>query len=748
MPQVTNIPALQTVNLDGLSLKQLTEGLSFATALTLVTSTFSRYEGIERQSFEQKWAEADKLYSGYKPVEMWPGSTTPRNTHPHRVVFDQVESALPALREAIFGMDDYFDTVPLPGGDLQSARQLKYRLKYVLAQQRGGYGPSAKSEFMEAMKSTLVYGQGVIGIEFNPALKNPEVANWDIRDVYFDYANTTPWVDNCRSVIKRSMKTVEDIEKWRGAPSITLPDENAVWTLSQHPQYAVADANKDEKLAVIGETGTVAGNAIPNPTHGLVEVLTYYSTERIITVIGRSYVIYNEKNPYGCLPLVVIPCYTYPNRFGALSYADILYEIQRVTEGLINGHLDELSLSLNPPRLMSENSMMTPSQEAYRPGSVYHGTKDDVVLLKNAAIITSIENELEHFRTQAELRTGLNGLAQGSARPGNVNRTAGGVSSQMQASALRLSTLVYNAETYGLIPLLTKLIKFLQAHEAPGDFAPGQGTSGYEMVSTSSYYRPVTIQVKAASSMLSRERLQAILPMLMQNLANGQMVQGLVAAKMTIDWSEFFRLLQDAAGTAESYALVRPMNEQELAAVNQPPPQVIAMQQKAQMDTQRALQITQMNNQTDLQIESMKAQPDPMEAQREQMKLQMEMAKAEIDRVAKERELEYKQREAELKLQIKRMEMQQKAQAAQLEQVLGVSKAQTDLRLNAQRGAVEEQSLAREAERGEAEHEFTLRSMSERGALEKKLNRDKMSMSEQRLRATREKAASPRKKTE
>lgn len=309
----------------------------------------------------------------------------------------------------------------------------------------------------------------------------------------------------------------------------------------------------------------------------------------------------------------------------------------------------------------------------------------------------------------------------------------------MQASALRLSTLVWNAEIFGIVPLITKIIKFLQVHEQPGNFAPGNGADGFQMVPTSSYYAPVTISVRAASKMMSREKKQQVLPFLMQNLANGQMVQGLTAAKMTVDWPRVFTFVSEALGIDGTLPFVRPMSPEEIQALNTPPPQVVAQQQKSQLDTQRALQITQMNNQTELQKAVIAKQSDPGEMEREAQKLQFERAKAEMELQMKQMELAFKQREAELKIQVKNTEMQQKAAQARMDQVLGLQKAESDMRISQTRAGLEEQRASREAERGEAEHAFAMRSMDEKSALQTKLNRDRMEMSRAKLRSTSEK---------
>lgn len=742
MPEYVQIASPEHINLDTLPLEDLQGELKKLVALNLVVSTFDKYENIERSALYQRWDEADRLYSGYKEVITWEGSSVARANFPYRVVFDQVESAVPAIREALFGDAEWFDVAPLPGGDVKSAQAVKARLKYVLAQQNQGYGANAKSEIMCAVRNTLIYGQSCLGLEFDPTSAQPKVTHIQLKDMYFDLGNTTNWVDNCRSVIRRSFKTVEELESWRGAPGITMPDKNVLWTMAKQGYYTPADSAKDEQRQVIGEYGTISGDTVPSPTHGLVPVLTYYSKEQIIVVLGRNYCIYSQRNPYGCLPFVVIPCYEYPNRFMAYGYADILWEVQRITEALTNGRLDEISLLLNPPRMMKDSGMMTPSQEAYRPGAVYRFSgdiKDNMVIPQQAQFGTNIWTEVEFYRTAGELRTGINGIAQGSARPGNVNRTAGGVSSQLQASSMRLSNIVYNVETYGIVPLLCKLLKFLQVHENPGEYAIGEGENGHEYIPTSAYYRPVTFQIKAASEMLSREKLAETLPIIMQNLVNGPLVQGLASIGQAIDFSVFFDMVQDAAGTKDKYMLVRPMTQQETAAKQQPPPQAIAMQQKEQSATQRAFGLQQMKSQTEIQLKQMDSQPNPMEIQQEAAKAQIEMALKQKELEYKDRELQMKEREGQMKLQLQQMKMQMDAQQAQMDMFLGQQKASSDLRVKQQQSAMQEQQMARDDERSQTEHAFTMRSMSEQSALEQRLNKDKLSMSRQRLQSTREK---------
>lgn len=683
MPELREAPQVQDVDLEQEQFVTALQEMRDAYALTLVRQTFWHFDNFRQQNHDRRWNTNDALYLGWRPQEVWPGTTTPRASWAQPIVFDQIEAALPSILQALFGSQpDWFQVEADEGGDPVEAQSIQAHLLYLLDHDKDEFGLTARNDIAMAVKSMLLYGNGGVAIEWDATKKRPQISWVDNRDMYFDSAAPMPHVDACRSVMRRSHRTVEEIRGWRGMPGMRIPSDEVLWGMANNRLWASGDQTKQVQSSLLGVNfAPGATDRLPNPSDRQIEVLTYYTRSRIIVVLNREWVAYVEKNPYDFIPFAFAPCYTVPGKFYSLAIPDVQEGNQRVIEALINGRLDEISLALHPPRVQSSKSNLTPAQQRFKPGAMFRvpDPKNDVQLLQPTPVTTNVYDEIDYIERSAEKRTGINALGQGVPRPSNANRTASGMQMQLQGSANRLQTLVQHVEDYMLIPMLYKMQKMIRLHAEPMQVLPGRTPDGQSTkVAASSFRKPVNFKILASSQMVTREKLAGIFPTLIQFFAQGPLVQGLVASGLAVDWEQMFKMMQDATGVGKVYRLVRPMNEQEKQAASQPPP-----------DVQAEMQIAREKNQTELQKEQMKAAGSPMEMEAEKMKLEMEMMKEQMKLQIEQQKMELEKEKAQLQMQIKRMEMQMKAQELQMKQVFGQAEMQQDFQLKTQQAQLD-----------------------------------------------------------
>src|SRR6185369_15461087 len=151
------------------------------------------------------------------------------------------------------------------------------------------------------------------------------VVQWvDIRDFYIDPGCPVPNVDESRSVIRRKMMTIDELVLRRQDPRMKIPEDDVLYHMSKNQQFATGDQTKRNQAAIRGENYTPGvTDYAANPADRKIEVLLYYTASRIIWVLNREAVIYNEENPYGFIPFCFAPCYIFPGRFYAMSLADV-----------------------------------------------------------------------------------------------------------------------------------------------------------------------------------------------------------------------------------------------------------------------------------------------------------------------------------------------------------------------------------------------------------------------------------------
>jgi hypothetical protein len=675
-------PQLDYVSLNEEPVKLSTDTLTNEYALEVVNQTYWAYELFRTQNHDRRWSLQDSLYYGYTPPRVWNGTNVARAAFTYPIVFDQIEAALPVIMNALFGVGpDWFQVESEPGTDPREAQQLHDTLSYALEHPKDELGSTCLTEFKLAIKSLLLYGNGGVSVEWD-VVRNRPVVEWvDIRDFYMDPGLSVPSIDESRSVIRRKFMTIDELRQLGKKDSrMSIPNNDILWYMAKNVPQAPAEQTKriQEALRNIYFSPGFS-DYLPMPSDHKVEVLIYYTKDRIIWVLNKQWIAYNGPNPYGFIPFAFAPCYIVPGRFYAQSVGDVQENNQRYIEALMNGHLDEQTLRLHPPRIQKRSSLITPNQQRWGPGQVFTGeNKDDVTLLQPNNPTTDVFSDIQWLSMAAEKRTGINSMGQGGVpTPSNANRTLGGMQMQAGGSSSRLSEIVSNVELYLLVPVLYKLYKLMQFHTRPGQALPATNSQGqYYFVDAGLSQKKIRFRMLAASKMVTRDKLMQIVPMWMQILSQGTLVESLMKTGQTIDFDELFRMLQDATGVAHLYQLVRAMRPDEKQQMQQEQQQAQQAQLAGkQLDGQTRMNLMQTKVQGDLQKTLLEKQPSYWEQQMQQIaqimlaakkqEAQMNLQKKQADVQVDVQKSVSQREQAQLDHQMKMAQLMQSLQADQ-----------------------------------------------------------------------------------
>lgn len=693
-------PTIVPVSFEEAELKTNEQIINERYALALVNETYWAYEQFRTLNHDRRWSTHDSLYFGYVPPRVWDGSNVARASFTRPIVYEQVETALPAITNAIFGVGaEWFQVDAEPGTDPKEAIDIKNSIAYVLEHPKDDYGSNSIAELRLAIKNTLLYGNGGVSIEWNGLLNRPVVEWVDIRDFYIDPGLQTPDVNESSSIIRRKFLTIDEILKLKEDKRFNIPSKEILWYMAKNVPQNFADQTKRVQEALRGVYYSPGfSDFLPNPADRKVEVLIYYSKSRIIWVFNKEWVAYNGPNPYGFIPFAFAPYSIVPSRFYAQSIADVQENNQRYTEALMNAHYDELTLLIHPPRVQKRNTLLTPAQQKWRPGAVFSAdNKDDISLLQVNNSTVNVFDDVQMLQMWADKLTGINSMAGGGIpAPSNANRTLGGLQMQSSGSGSRISDTIYNIELYLIVPTLYKIKKLLEFHTRPGEILPAINPDGnsYSIAATN-IQKKVQFRMLASTRMVTKDKLMQIFPFWMQAISQGGLMDGLKQTGQTIDFQELFRMLQDATGVGRIYQLVRPLNDQEQKAMQQPDPKTQADMQKAQMDAQTRNQIMDKKTQSDEKIAQIKQQPKPPDFWQQQMDQQKS------------------QQELQIKAQMAQQELEQKKQVAMLDMIAKHKSNQMDLmkkQADVQVAGVKSESARQQAQ---ADHQMKMAQMAQ-----------------------------------
>jgi hypothetical protein len=622
MPDIRPVPVLQDTDFE--RTKYLFDQEPDDTmAVSLVHKTFKSYEA-RRMSIERKWSENAAMYHGVVEKRNWKGTDVERASLPVSITFNQVESAYPMICDALFNYwPTFFDVVELPGTTSAEAAQVLNVFASWLETPYDESGLTAVSNMKMAVHQAEKLGDGCIEMSWDMGQKRPIVEWVDTRDVYLSPRTPGPVIAWSPATIVRSLMNVQDLAELRGTSGIKIPSDAQLNFLAKSRYISSAEVTKQREALARAEAYYPADMEI-DPQHQQIEVLRYWTKDRMIWILGRQWCAINKENPYGFVPIYRAPYTILEGRPNSISLIEPLIGSQKYAQGIRNARLDNLALALHRPRARAAGTPTNPAKMAWAPGmidEVSDPKQVEVYPIDNITPDAMQEEMLIH--QDADRTSGVNqGVQSGIPTPSNANRTAGGVNAQQGAVGNRLSVPVENFETFMIVPMLYGLQKMVKKFapdvlevQKPAVRDPKTG----QMIPPQTIQAPketfskdVVFRIEASSRMKTKANLAAFLVPVTQLLFNPQIGQLAQTQGKTIDFGEWSRFMQDATGTARCYEFFRDLEPQEQQQM--PPTPGAAAMQKAQLAAQSRDKATQAKSQT----EQAKIQAMMQKAQMEQ----------------------------------------------------------------------------------------------------------------------------------
>lgn len=584
-----------------------------AQAVSIVKQTYDRYSSWRHRNHDTRWQANDNLYLGLVPKRTWPGSQVPRSNLGIQISFDQIQTAYPLIIGEIFGQKPYwFDVSASPFSTPQEAQQVKENLAYHLDSPLDVGGKNATQQLKLAILEILQHGNGVIEVGWNTNSQGLLVDYVPLRDLYFDPGLSTPSIDDSAVVIRRKLVTVQDIQRLKDTRGFNVPPDEVLNWLSKNTASSPGDRSLKNFAAGRGENvdlGTL--NQSPaDPIHHKLELLQYWTNDRMIWLLGKVWPLVNRPNPLRFKPFAVAPLFTFLGRAYGMSVPDMLEGEQKLIQGVTNARIDELALGIIPTQIRG-GADPNERKHTFYPGFVDRVNDVSQVTVSLPMNITqSSFQEVAVADARAQRRIGMNSFAQtGVPTPSNSNRTAQGVNKQAGFIASRLRPIIENIEDYLIVPFLYKAQRIIAQQTQQQEEVPGLGQDGQATVVPRSILgRPVRFKMEASSRMIARNQLAVFLQPLTQLLTSDSLQRMIGKQGMVVDLLEWQRYMQDTTQTSTLYKFFRQATPEELQSLQQPPPEVQATMQKAQLESQTRLQMGQLKSQTELQTTQMEVQ--------------------------------------------------------------------------------------------------------------------------------------------
>lgn len=600
-------------------------------AVTLVRSSVEDMENFLQQSGHlTRFTKADEQYVAWRPQRMWEGSRKKRASIPVFLLFSQLQALLPNVLSALFPLSENVDIAPRPGSTLEQA---KAAWELIMAQ-LDSLGEAGITRFrsiaMECFTQAFLYGNGVIEISWlykilrklvfsvdweaqrqwvtDPQtgqpivapvgppqrivreheqefiLNQPHIATIDIRDFLTDPQATTPDINHpsMRFCGVRSYPTVGELTQYRGQYGFKIPDDRTLIKLADEKPYTASEQAKVNSASTWGRAWNASNDFTTNPYDKRVELVRWYSNDRCVWLLNRTWAAYNRANIYQFKPFLNAFYVPFPNRYHGIALADVTEGDQHMIASLLESRLDELSLALNAPFVRKQGTMIgNPGTLAMSPSKVIDVNDDPEKAIKRLDVQAQTQTamiETNDVYARSARTTGLSDIAvMGVPQAGgnSANRTAAGINSQTQAASMRIMFLVENSQASLIEPLCTILHQFNIRFLPRNMMIPIMGADGKQQM-----IDPVNVlmanprfTMRAAKRMQARNALMQVLPWFVQTLLNPEllgMMQTQYNQKLNVN--NLIMLITDTLNVP-NITLFEPMSPEEIQKAQAPPPQ-------------------------------------------------------------------------------------------------------------------------------------------------------------------------------
>lgn len=589
-------------------------------ALKIVNADFATAATFRNNNHDWRFVNSDSLYLGTVPQKYWEGTKIPRANLSPMTSYEQVETIVPKVMQALFADEPWFESEKMGRTTAKAARTVKDIILSQLEECK------VRKIVEIAIRSGLIYGNGPMELSwlyssqmvkkfvpkfiprrkqvFHPLLgpvnvpipgydrvireteeeeytNRPMLENIDIRDWYIDPNCPTSDPEDARYTVTRKYKDADWLKSFREVDGFNVPSDAAIVEMCQQKPSAQSDNTKQmQEAARFGQWNPQVDQTV-DPGGGRFELLCYKTARRIVWVANQSYVIYNIPNPYGKKMQYNFSYTDVLSRFFGMAVTDVVESEQRLQEGVLNARIDELALNIHPTTVVSSANREPVYKLRVRPGGVNYSPnpKEDMLrqFTNNVTQQAFMETQASDIRVQK--LTGLADTASGGQNP--VARSATGAGLQGQATISRTQYQVEKVEDNVLQPMLADVHTLNQHHLDPDQRI--EALNGEEIDPLELFGAKVKFKMRAGSRMASRAGLLQALPLIFQEMVSPQLQSQLTQQGKTIDFEEVFQMVLDATGFRNKATWVRDLSAQEKLALQE------AMQhpQNAELQKQR-----------------------------------------------------------------------------------------------------------------------------------------------------------------
>jgi hypothetical protein len=512
---------------------------------------------------------ADDLVRAYVKPRQWDNGKPRANLSMH-VTLQAIEKILPSLYMSLFGQGKKRPFLVNPVGKTspEAARANASLLSWGMKQS------NLKEEMRLCLKTALTHGftVGCAGWESRSQRKKvytrqadgkmkgtwkdedieiPSFECLDLKMVLVDPGLKRQSVQaGAKFIIKQFMIDAYGLADLRENPSYkNIPtDEELAFFLANKTEIT-EDSLEMDKRAVWREfqAKLESEQTSKDPFTQPLEILEYWTADRVITVLQRKLVIRNEENEFGRLPFFSCAFIDVLGSAWGFGIAKLLSGEQRLQQGVVNNWIDSFALVMNPVFQMLKGVGPGTQSVPISPGKVITQNGELKPLIVPDVTRPAME-AIASSDLRANEKVGANG---GANMPNSAMRTAEGVNAFAGDVIQKLQYFLEQFINLVYLPVCEMFLEIMHDHltaEQLDSILIAEEGKAYVGDITEVFNAQVDVDVIAGANMMAKFAAAQLAPMLIQLVSAGPVADQLEVAGKKFNYAEFITETVDMMG--------------------------------------------------------------------------------------------------------------------------------------------------------------------------------------------------------
>ncbi len=322
-------------------------------------------------------------------------------------------------------------------------------------------------------RDMLRFGTSVIYMHWDGNC--PKMINVPIRDFFID--PTCNSLENAAYMGRRYLTSLDDLksfeivdlEKSTDMEVVMKPKYMNLDKVSKTKNGAGENTDKEEKDMWYGST--------VSDDDSLVEVLEYWTKDRVISVANRSTVIEDSENYYkakaamngekyakGLMPFCTLRDYVDGSLFYAKGEIDFIADQQELLNDLTNQNIDSVTFTLNQMYTLDPRYAHLLEEIENMPGAIYPVEAGALQPIAQRPVPQDAFLERSNIKNEMRETTASNEIVKGVSPAGGGSTTATEIQAQIAGAGQRMALKITQIEDEGFHQLATLVLRMIQLY--------------------------------------------------------------------------------------------------------------------------------------------------------------------------------------------------------------------------------------------------------------------------------------------